>query len=166
MLRVSEQRLALRDLDVAPQIHHRNPMADAADHGEVVREEQVRDAELHLQIHQQVDHLCLHRDIKRRHELVADDQLGVQRERPRDPQPLTLTAGKLAGELGHRFRPQADLREQPGQSVAEGTRPAPCRIVEVAHWLRHDLGGRQARVQGGVGILENDLHVAAMRTHP
>lgn len=166
VLRVGEQRLALRDLDDAPQTHHRNPLADVADHGEVVRNEQVRDAELRLQIHQQVDHLGLHRDIQSRHRLVPDDQLGVQRQRPRDPQPLALTAGELAGELGHRLRPQADLGEQPGQSVAEPARSAPCRIVEVAHWLRHDLGVRQARVQGGVGIMENDLHVTAMRTHP
>src|SRR5262249_7711368 len=30
-----------------------------------------------LQLHQQVDHLCLDRDIQRRHRLIGDDQAGI-----------------------------------------------------------------------------------------
>ena len=63
--------------------------------GEVVGDEQVREAELALELLQQIDDLCLDRDVERGHGLVADDQLGVQRERPGEADPLPLTAGKL-----------------------------------------------------------------------
>ena len=49
-------------------------MADVLDHRQVVRDEQVGQAELVLQVHQQVDDLRLHRHVERRHRLVADDQ--------------------------------------------------------------------------------------------
>jgi hypothetical protein len=45
---------------------------------EPVRDEQVRQPKLLLQILQQIDDLCLHRNIKHRHWLVGDDQFRIQ----------------------------------------------------------------------------------------
>ena len=71
-------RTALRlsvSLDDAAEIHHRHAVADVLDHREVVRDEQVGEPELVLQVHQQVDDLRLDRHVERRDRLVADDQL-------------------------------------------------------------------------------------------
>ena len=48
-----------------------------------------------LQVAQQVQHLRLDRDVERRHRLVGDQQLRLQRERARDADPLALAAGEL-----------------------------------------------------------------------
>ena len=68
---------------------------DLADHREVVRDEDVGEVELALEVLEQVEDLRLHRDVERRHRLVADDQLRLQRERARDADPLALAAGEL-----------------------------------------------------------------------
>ena len=48
-----------------------------------------------LQVLEQVQDLRLHGDVERRDRLVADDQLRLQRERARDPDPLPLAAREL-----------------------------------------------------------------------
>jgi hypothetical protein len=65
------------------------------DHGEVVGDEQVAEAEFVLQAAQQVEHLGLHRKVQRTDRLVADDQPRPDDERPGDRDPLTLAAGEL-----------------------------------------------------------------------
>ena len=55
------------------------------------------DAELALQVLEQVDHLRLDGHVERRHRLVGDHQLGLQRQRAGDADALPLAAGELAG---------------------------------------------------------------------
>ena len=43
-------------------------------------DEEIGQAELRLQIRQQVEHLRLDRDVERRNWLVADDEIRLQRE--------------------------------------------------------------------------------------
>ena len=50
MARAGEQRLGRRFLDDVPEIHHGDAVGDVAHHREVVRDEQVGDAELALQL--------------------------------------------------------------------------------------------------------------------
>ena len=64
---------------------------------EVVGDEQIGEAELLLEILQQVDDLGLDRDVQRRDGLVADDQLGLERERSCDADPLALAAQNWCG---------------------------------------------------------------------
>ena len=67
---------------------------------EVVRDEDVREVEVVLEVVEQVDHLRLDRDVERGDRLVGDDQLRVQRERARDADPLALPAGELVRDSG------------------------------------------------------------------
>jgi len=60
-----------------------------------VGDEEVRQAELVLQVLHQVDDLRLDRDVERRHRLVRDDEVGLDRQRPRNADALTLPAGEL-----------------------------------------------------------------------
>ena len=89
------ERLRVADLDDAAEVHDRDPVGDLADHREVVRDEDVGEVELALEVLEQVEDLRLHRDVERRHRLVADDQLRLQRERARDADPLALAAREL-----------------------------------------------------------------------
>jgi hypothetical protein len=65
------------------------------DHRQVVGDEQVGQAQLALQLEQQVEHLALDGDIERRHRLVADDQLRAQGDGAGDADALALAAGEL-----------------------------------------------------------------------
>ena len=94
-------------------------MADVLDDGEVVGDEQIGEAELLLQIHQQVDDLRLHRNVERRHRLVADDQLRVERQRAGDADALALPAGEFVRIAVERLGPQPDLAEQRLDALVE-----------------------------------------------
>ena len=65
------------------------------DDREVVGDEQVGQAELALQVVEQVQDLALDRHVERRDGLVADDEVGVDRERPGDADALALAAREL-----------------------------------------------------------------------
>ncbi len=101
-------------LDRVAQVHHQHLVRDVAHHAEVVRDEEIGQAELGLQVVQQVQHLGLDRHVERRHRLVGHQQARVEHQGPRDRDALALAAGEhvriAVGVLG----PQAD----PGQHVA------------------------------------------------
>ena len=118
MPRVGEQFGLLGDLDDAAEIHHGDAVADMGDDGEIVRDEQIGEAVLALQVDQQIDHLGLDRDVERRYRLVAHDQLGPERQRARDADALALAAGELMRIVLHLVGAQADLLEQLGDALA------------------------------------------------
>ena len=62
---------------------------------QIVRDEQIRQLQLLLQIHQQVDDLRLHRHVERRHRLVEHQERRVERQRARQTDPLPLAAAEL-----------------------------------------------------------------------
>jgi hypothetical protein len=57
-----------------------------------VGDEQVGDAELVLDVLEDVDDAGLHAHVERAGRLVEHHELGVERDRPRDADPLLLTA--------------------------------------------------------------------------
>ena len=101
MQRRGEQRLLVGVFDDAAEIHHRDAVADVLDHREIVRDEQVSEPHLALQVDHQVQDLRLDRDVERRHRLVADDQLRLERERAGDADALALAAGELVRIVVH-----------------------------------------------------------------
>jgi hypothetical protein len=90
MVRSGEELVRLRFLDNAPKVHHCHASGDMSDHGKVVSNKQISDPESVLQIHQEIDDLRLYGDIKGRDRFVADDKLGLDRQRPGDPNTLQL----------------------------------------------------------------------------
>ncbi len=83
------------DLDDLAEVHHRDAVADVLHHRQVVGDEQVGQAELLAQVGEQVQDLGLDRHIERRDRLVADDELGLDRERAGDADALALAAREL-----------------------------------------------------------------------
>jgi len=55
------------------QVHHRNGIADIADHMEIVGDEEIAETEFGLQLLQEIDNLGLDRDIEGRNRLIADN---------------------------------------------------------------------------------------------
>ena len=111
------------DLDDLAEVHHRDPVGDVAHDRQVVGDEQIGEAELVLELLEQVDDAGLDADVERRHRLVEHDQLRLDRERAGDADALPLTAGELVRIAVGVLRRQADEREQLGRPARP---PAPC----------------------------------------
>ncbi|KKN95133.1 hypothetical protein LCGC14_0182020, partial [marine sediment metagenome] len=69
------RRVPLGHFHQPPEIHHGHPVGQVAHHAQVVRDEQVGEAELLAQVLQKVDDLRLDGDVERGNRLVADDEL-------------------------------------------------------------------------------------------
>jgi len=82
-----------------------------------VGDEQVGEPLLALQIHHQVDDLRLDRHVERGNGLVGDDQLGIERQRAGNRNPLALAALEFVREALHLRGAQADLLEQRGYEL-------------------------------------------------
>ena len=130
------------------------------DDAEVVRDEDVRQRELVLQVVEQVDDLRLDRHVERRDRLVGDDQARVERERARDADALPLAAGELVRVavvvLG---REPDDVHQLLHAPLGARSRDWP--------WMHERVGDDRAdalaRVERRVRILEDHLHLAPQR---
>src|SRR5262249_9960418 len=76
-------------------IHYSNPVGNVSNNRQGMRDEQVGEAKLLLQILKQVNHLSLDRDVEGRHWLITDDKLRPKRYSSGDPYTLALTTGEL-----------------------------------------------------------------------
>ncbi len=76
-------------------MHDDDAVGEPVDHRQVVADEQAREAEVGLQLLEQVEHARLHRHVERA--LVGSSAISssAQRERTGDADALTLTAGEL-----------------------------------------------------------------------
>src|SRR4029079_2447203 len=92
--------------------------------------------------------------------LVADDQLRVERERPRDADPLPLAAGELVWVAVGVGRLETDELEQPGNGRA--ARPPVSDPVRPER-LGEDAAHGHAWVERRIGVLEDDLYLPS---HP
>ena len=120
-----------------PDAHHQDVVGDLPDHRQVMADEQVGQAQSGLQVGEQFEYLRLHHHVERRHRLVAHQHLGPQRQRPRDRDPLALTAGQLARAAG-----PAPTTAAPPRRAVRGPR-ARARSRSPTPWIRN--GSSMAR---------------------
>ena len=119
MLRRAGERLRLAALDDLAQVHDHDRVAHVRDGGEVVGDEQVGQTQLGLQIAQQVQDLGADRHVERGDGLVEHDQLGRQRQRPRDGDALALAARELVREeVGRAVRQPDEIEQVAGRAGA------------------------------------------------
>ena len=120
-----------------------------------------RQPEVALEVAQQVEDLRLDRDVERRHRLVGDDQLRLQRERARDADALALAAGELVRVA------VVVLRVEPDRVHQLLDRPLALALARLElvdrERLADDRADRLARVQRRVRVLEDHLHLAPQR---
>ena len=126
------------------------------DRAQIVRDEQIRQVPLALQLLQQIQDLRLDRHVERRDRLVGDDEIRVRGERARDADALLLSAGELVRIAVDEPLAEPDGRHQLANAIALVVpRSEPERLDR----LGDDLADSHARIQRRVGILKNHLHV-------
>ena len=126
-----------------------------------MRDEQVSQSHLALQVDHQIEHLGLDGNVERRHRLVGDNQLRLQGQRSCNADALALTAGELVRVAVHLRFAQADTIKQRGNLVLDVT--AFGGAVH-AHRFGDDIAGGHARIERGKRVLKNDLHLPAVGT--
>ena len=102
VVRAVEDDVGRAELLQAAEVEDGDAVGDVAHDAEVVRDEEVRDPLLGLQLDEQVEDRGLHRHVERGGRLVADDELRVARERAGDRDALLEPAGELHGLLRQR----------------------------------------------------------------
>ena len=141
-----------------PEVHDGDPVGDLPDHRQVVRDEDVGQVEVALQVPQQVQDLRLDRDVERRDRLVADDQLRLTaRARARR---RSAGAGRRRTRAGSGCSAPGSGRRVSSSSCTRVF--APFGPVDRER-RADDLADRLARVQRRVRILEDHLHLAPQR---
>ena len=160
MPRVLEHRAARTDLDDLSEEHDGDAMTHSLDDRHVVRNEKVGEAELRLQVKQQVDDLRLDRHVERRDGFVGNDDFRVERERARDGDPLPLATGELVRITLCVVRRESDVLQKPRDPLF-----GLASLRDAMHVER--LGDREsdgeARIERGKRILEDHLDVAPDR---
>lgn len=94
--------------DNPAQIHDRHVIGDMSDDPQVVRDEHTRKAFVLLKLPDELDYLCLHRNIERRYGFVKDNKTRLGDKGARDNDPLALSPGKLKGKPVAKLPVQAD----------------------------------------------------------
>ncbi len=90
MARPAEDSVAAAGLDDASTVHDRDTPAQVADDRKVVRDEEIADAALRLEVQEQVQDLALDGHIEGGDGLVTDDQVGLKGKRTSDTDTLQL----------------------------------------------------------------------------
>ena len=157
------------DLHQLAQVHHRDAVAHVAHHAQVVGDEHVAHAAVAAQVLQQVEQLCLHRDVQPRHHLVADQQARREGERAGHRDALALAAGQFArpaaaiaggiqaNPFQHLGNPRLDAGPVPAagdsQRFSDQVAHAPGGI-ERGEWILEDVLDLlpQAAQRGAVGV--------------
>ena len=164
MPRVGEHLVRRRLLDDPPQVHDRDPVADVAHDREIVGDEQHGEAEPLAQALEQVEHVCLHRDVEGGDGLVGNEEVRLERERAGDAHTLPLTAGELAREGVEGALAEAHEVDELTAALADpsGLGTISCTPSDLGERLPHG----HPRIQRRVGVLEHDLHVAPLGALP
>ncbi len=152
--------LARSDLAELAEIHDADPVADLLDQGEVVRDEQIGEAELAAELLEEVEHLRLDQHVERGDRLVADEQRRLERDRAGDRDPLRLPARQLARvPLAVPGRVEADQVEQLVDPLAAGPLVA-CVVGDER--LLDDRSHVPLGVKRPEWVLEHELDVPSL----
>ena len=160
VFRVGQDLVGGADLHDSAQIHHRHPLADGPDRLQVVGDEDVGEVQLPLQAQQQPQHALLHGHVERGRRFVEDEHPRRRRQRSGDVDPLLLSPGEFVGITARQFRRERHLLQQ----LVDSPRQVGSTQVGVQEQgLGDRLPDAVAGVQRLVGLLEDDLHLAAPR---
>src|SRR5678816_417610 len=119
-------------------------------------DEKVGQVHLFLQLLEEIDDLCLNRNIQRRDRLVADNKFRVHGQGARDTDALALPAAKLVWVTVVMILAETHLMEQFINAFALGS--ALGKFVNFQTFA-DDIADAHPRVQRSIGILKNDLHL-------
>ena len=115
-----------------------------------------------MQIHQQIEDLGLDGHVQGGHRLVGHHEPGLGDEGAGDADALALTAGKLVGIALQLLLRQADGAGDPRHLLVQ---LGLCQAEMGPERLLQQLPHGHAGIQGGVGVLKDELHVPALLPH-
>ena len=151
------------DLDDATEVHHADPIAHTGDHPQIVGDEEIGDVPLALEAGQEVQDVGLDRDIERRNDFIAQQQLGIDRQGPSDIDPLPLASRELVGSSVRHRRRQPDGPERGvdrfGQVSSFTPAQDPYRLLDA-------LAYGHPGIERIVRVLEDHLHPTPMTPQP
>ena len=110
--RGGEDRRRVAFLDQLAGREHRDPVAEDADDRQIVADEDQRQVELFAEPAEEEEDLRLGRDVEAGDDLVGDDELRLERQRPGDADALALAAGNLVRVAAEERGRQADDVEE------------------------------------------------------
>ena len=119
MLRAFRDLAGVAYFDDSSAIHHGNPGGEIADDRHGVRDEEIGEAEIALELGEEVDDLGADADVEGGDGFVGDDEFGVQGEGAGDADALALSAGELVGVAVEGGFVEPDSAEEFGDAVAE-----------------------------------------------
>ena len=131
------------------------------DDGEVMADEQKCQAELCLQIAEQVDDLGLHRHVERGNRFVADDEIGFCRKRACNADALALAAGEFMRPTINRIATETNLFHQIANALIDGSLVG--EEAEIMDRFGQNIAHFHARIEARKRILEDNLNPAAQR---
>lgn len=134
------------------EVHHDHAVTDVPHDGKVVRDEQVCDPELGLQVLQEVDDLGLDRDVQGGHGLVQDDQSRFRGKCARNAEALSLATAEFVRVTFRHGGVEADGLEQL-HYLGPVVRLALVQPVDLER-CADDITGGGTRVQRAVRVLE------------
>jgi hypothetical protein len=140
-----------------PRPHHRHPRSHLRHHRQTMRYKDVRQPKLPLQFLQQQQNLRPHRNIERRHRLIRHHQFRPQNQRPRNPDPLPLSARKLMWIPFHRVLSQTHAQQHRDCAITP-FRSRKSRLVN-RQGLRNNRPHPHPGIQRRKRILEDHLHL-------
>ncbi|MPM20519.1 hypothetical protein SDC9_66949 [bioreactor metagenome] len=141
----------------AAQIHHADAVADMPHHVKIVGNEQIGELQVPLKPHEKVENLRLNGDVQRGDRLVRHHEARLADQRAGNTDALPLPARKLVRVALQLFLRQSHGVSHPGNRLVQ-LRPGVAGEMGVQRLLQQSPH-RHARIQGGVGILKDKLHV-------
>ena len=90
MNRIAKQNLSGCNFHDASSLHNGNAISHIIDHGKIVRDENRRQVQLALQAYQQIENLCLNRNIQCRNRFITDQQIRIERQSTGNANALAL----------------------------------------------------------------------------
>ena len=141
------------------QVHDDDLAADVPDDAQVVGDEQHGEVQVLLKLMQQIDDLCLDGNIQRGDRFVGDKEFRVDGEGPGDDRALTLSARKGDRLAFHGIGRKSNTLQKRGSVVFSLISRAD--VVDLDDLFDHAADG-QPRVEGGIGVLKDHLHLAAV----
>ena len=138
-------------------MHDGDAVGEEADDAEVVRDEEHGEAEFAPEVEEEIEDLALDGDVEGADWFVGEEEFGGRGESAGDGDALALAAGEFVRVFEGSGGAEADAFHESGDAGAEGG------LVELAAAGGDGFGegaeDGEARVERGVGVLEDHLEV-------
>ena len=150
-------------LHTLSQIHYGNLITDVFYYAQVMRNEQIGQLHLVLQVHHQVQDLRLDGNVQCGYRLITDNELGIQRQGSRNADTLTAPAVQLMRIGINKTLCQSYRFHQLENSLINVILIG--KNLTDLDGLSDNLTDGQTGIQRCIRILENDLQILAQGLH-